>query len=96
MVLISQLVFELLIFRSRISQGNGGGSVVRNAVGFDGGSASSYRRLAEWCGVPLAHVIPRTQRAESLTRKGWTKRGDPATFLHINATFMRFFAIFAG
>ena len=47
MVLILQLVFELLIFRSRISQGNGGGSVVRNAVGFDGGSASSYRRLAE-------------------------------------------------
>ena len=60
-ILILQLVFELLIFRGGILQGNGGGSVVRNAVGFDGGSASSCRRLAGWCGAPLARTIPRTQ-----------------------------------
>jgi hypothetical protein len=30
----------------------GGGSIIRNIVGFRGGSASSYRRLAEWwCAV---------------------------------------------
>jgi len=30
----------------------GGDPVIRNVVGFGGGSASSCRRLAEWCGVP--------------------------------------------
>ena len=84
-ILILQLVFELLIFKGGISQGMGEVPPAP-VVAWRNGAVCRWR----------APFRERSERNPRTARAGQNESASTRTFLRINATFMLFFAIFAG